>query len=266
MSIISTPIKGGFIFNDGLKILVAKSQYSEPVKVKISETLAAAIYKVITNFNTALVMKQNYFSKPAKQTYVIDDESAALDDLVTAVLDLNKSARIENATLFVSSSVGSMEITTDTMLNLIGVLKDAGAEPDATYGKYSDIKFAIEPPAVNVMGDGIVYVLSVNYKDYAAGTCFMVSEEDGERVRNIFDPKTGELTPISYGDPEDASTYPECPEEDAPTAPATVGGNDVDTAELVANNIDAAVTLTASENINIVNNTMYDGNIKATIA
>ena len=249
MSIISTPIKGGFIFNDGLKILVAKSKYSEPVKVTISETLAAAIYKVITNFNTAL-----------------DDESAALDDLVTAVLDLNKSARIENATLFVSSSVGSMEITTDTMLSLIGVLKDAGAEPDATYGKYSDIKFVIEPPAVNVMGDGIVYVLSINYKDYAAGTCFMVSEEDGERVRNIFDPKTGELTPISYGDPEDASTYPECPEEDAPTAPATVGGNDVDTAELVANNIDAAVTLTASENINIVNNTMYDGNIKATIA
>ena len=266
MSVSSTFVGNDFILNDGLKSVVCTPMYKESIKAKISQSMVKAIYKTITSFDVALAMKSNYFSKPARQTYVIDDEEATIDDLATVVLDLNKCARIDSATLFVSSSVGAVEITGDLLLNFIKVAKDAGAEPDVTFGKYTNIKFVIEPPAVTVMEDGIVYVLSVDYKSYKAGTCFMVSEDENHnRIRNEFDPKTGDLTPAAYGDPEDADSYPYTPES-METKTGTIGDAEATTVEVFNSVLAETSTITGSESVNIVNCDGEDTCIKVNIA
>lgn len=265
MADIRTPVPNVFIINDGLKILICKPENHISYYASISESMAAAIYKVITNFDVALTMKRNYASKPAQQTFVIDDpDSEDLYDLAVAVLSINKSARIEAATLFVSSGAGKLTIGGETLVELINVMKDAGAEPDPTFGKYTNIKFCIEPPEVRVMEEGVVYILTVNYKEYAANTCFMVdTPEGGERSRFVFDTKTGELTPTAYGDPEDADSYPAVDEDNI--IEGTIGGNNMDTVELHSGVVDGSVTVNASNTVNVVNVDMTDGQIRATI-
>ena len=260
-----TTIGNDLIIADGLNMVVCTPKYNEPLKAKITESMASAIYKTLTSFDVALAMKRNYNSIATNQTRVIAVDGTALDDLVSIVLDINKSVRIESTVLFVSSNIGAVTITGGLLLAMMNLLKDAGAEPDPTYGKYTNIKFVIEPPAVTVMEDGVVYVLLNDYKGFAANTCFMVTEsEEGERGRGIFDPETGEVTPAAYGDPEDASSYPAADEGNIIEGPA--GGADVDTVEVHSGVVESSVAVTAANNVNVVNVDMTDGQINATIA
>lgn len=270
MSVVLTRVDpDNFILNDGMKIVICKPEMDWRVTTaEISETLAGAIYKVLTSFDLALRLKKNYQSKPANQYINVNDDSATLDNISGAVLSLNNTARIDSTVLFVSSYIGNVRITGETLVTLMKVLKDAGAEADPTYGVYKDIRFVIEPPTPITMEDGMVYVLAVDYKGFTAGTCFIMSkDEDGNIIRNIFDTKTGELTPAAYGNPEDASTYPKkdtYTEDDAVTG--TVGDADSATVEVFAKQLTETTTITACESVNLVNDLMVDSAIKVTIA
>ena len=270
MSVVLTRVDSeNLILNDGMKVIICKPTIERYVDIaEISETLAAAIYKALTSFDLALRWKKNYQSKPANQFINISDESATLENISGAVLALNNTARLDSTMMFVSSIMGSVRITGETLVALMKVLKDAGAEADPTYGVYKDIRFVIETPTPITMEEGMVYVLTVDYKGFAAGTCFMVSkDEEGNIIRNIFDTKTGELTPAAYGNPEDASTYPKketYTEDDEITG--TIGGADSDTVEVFAKQLTETTNITAGESVNLVNNLMVDSAVKVTIA
>jgi hypothetical protein len=266
MSIKLTRIDGNhFILHDGLNMVVSESENYKVRNVRIKEDMAKAIYKTITSFVVALNMHKNYFSKPALQTFVIDDGVSELDDLSSAVLDLNRSARLEKATLFVSSDVGAIPITGNTLVELVSIIKDAGAEPDPTFGEYTNIKSVIEVPSTITMEDGVVYVLSNDHKGYAAGTAFKVVREDGKATRCVYDTKTALLEPTAYGDPEDAESYPYTPESMEEVS-GSVGRDDIPTAEVVNSILSETTTIAASENINIVNCNGTDTCVKVTLA
>ena len=252
------------ILHDGLTLVVSESENYKIHNGRIKEDMAKAIYKKLTSFDIALALAKNYVNKPALQTYVIDDGVSELEDLTTAVLDLNNGSRLESATLFVSSDVGAVAITGKTLLDVVRIMKDAGAEADPTFGKYSRIKLTIDVPSTNTMEDGVVYVLSNDYKDYSANTAFVVVREGDEVTRNILDTKTGDLTPTAYGNPMDRDTYPQY--DDDNTVSGSIGSSDSNTVEVAGQNIIEPATITASDNVNIVNTGLSEGTIKITIA
>ena len=264
MSLTYTPAgKNAFILNDGLNIIVALHENRKVTNVKISESMAKEIYKAVTCFEVRKVQKLNYLNREASQIFIINDDSAEMDSLSTATLDLNRAVRLEASSLFVSSSEGAGVISGETLTTLVNILKDAGAEPDPSYGKYTDIKLAIGVPDPRTMEDGVVYLLTVPVKDMEASVCLMVStDEEGNLVRNIFNPVTGELTPIAYGDPTNADTYPI---KDHTELTDSVGSADEPTVEVTNRDISGSVTVTAGENANIVHNELTDGSIKINI-
>lgn len=265
MSLTYTPAgKNAFILNDGLDVVVALHENRKVTNIKIAESMAKEIYKAVTCFDVVKVQKLNYANKAISQIFVINDDAADLDSVSTATLDLNRTARLDAATLFVSSSAGAGAITGEALTTLIKVLKDAGAEPDPTYGKFKDIKLVIELPDPRTMEDDVVYLLTVNNRGYEAFAALIVStDEDGNLVRNVFDTETGELTPIAYGDPLDANTYPV---KEATELTKNVGSADSPVVEVTNRDISGTVAVTAGSDVNLVHNELNDGVIKITVA
>ena len=265
MSLTYTPAgSNAFILNDELDVIVGLTNNRKVTNIRIAEPLAKLIYKTITSFDVAKIQAMNKIGKLVNQVFVINDEEAILDSLVTATLDLNRNVNIFGASLFVSSNEGAGVISNESLITLADVLKDSGAEPDPTFGKYRDIKLVIEPPTPLTMEDEVVYVLTVAYKDLTAGTAMMISrDEEGGLVRNLFDTKTGKLTPMAYGDPTDADSYPVKP---ATELTGNVGSADDPVVEVVNRELSETTSITAGEDVNLVHNTMNDGIIRITVA
>ena len=253
------------ILHDGTTVVVSESKQRAIHNVRIKSDMLKAIYKTLTSFDVALAIAKNRRNKPARQTYVIDDGVSELADLASAVLDLNSMSRLHDGTLFVSSSVGALTITGDTLLALERIIKDTGAEADPTFNKYHAITFSIDVPDTRVMEDGVCYVLSNDYKEYPADTVFMVQRDGDKAIRCIFDPKTGDLTPVAYGDPTDAESYPYTPDF-MDIVSGSVGDAETKTVEVVNSYMENTTTVVGAESVNIVNCDGEDACIKVTIA
>ena len=253
------------ILHDGTTVVVSESRNHITHNVQIKSDMAKAIYKALTSFDVALAIAKNRVNKPARQTYVIDDGVSELSDLASAVLDLNSMSRLHDVTLFVSSSVGALTITGDTLLALERIIKDTGAEADPTFNKYRAITFSIDAPDTRVMEDGVCYVLSNDYKEYPVDTVFMVQRDGDKVVRCIFDPKTGDLNPTAYGDPTDAKSYPYTPDF-MDIVSGSIGDAETKTTEVVNSFMENTTTVVGAESVNIVNCDGEDACIKVTIA
>ena len=126
MSLTYTPAgKNAFILNDGLNIIVALHENRKVTNVKISESMAKEIYKAVTCFEVRKVQKLNYLNREASQIFIINDDSAEMDSLSTATLNLNRAVRLEASSLFASSSEGAGVISGETLTTLVNILKDS---------------------------------------------------------------------------------------------------------------------------------------------
>lgn len=255
---------GYFIIHDGLDIVVSIPKANQVNNVHIPESLSKAIYKTLTSFDVALNMAKNYYTKPANQDFVINDESTDLDKKNTAVLHLCKSARMESTTLFVTDANGGYTLPGEVVVALLQIMEQAGADADPTYKEYTRIKFTIDVPSTLVMEDHVIYVLTNAYKEFPVGTTFMVMREEDKTYRCIYDTKTALLHPIAYGDPENAESYPYTP-DNMEEVTGSVGKDDIPTAEVVNSTLSETMTIAAAETVNIVNCNGEDACIKVTI-
>lgn len=256
-----TPIKthstgnACFLLTEGAAFAVVAEKFKSGV---FTETDGNEVLKAVYGIKTAIFrakLKTGRISSEIPYSVEVLGENSTLNgeyQFISLAVSANDPSTWP---MTIYSSAGTLELPTGCVDDICVHLKAEGCVMPKSYGTYDTIAFVSALPDESKAVVRMAYVLTNSFENKPKDSAWVFT---GVRFEQVTD------GPAPEPNPEDPSTIPDSLVKEE--APATMGSASEPTVEVWDKAMTETTTVTAADNVSVVNSTINTGILKATVA